>query len=68
MKYKYLDHTADAKFQAFGKSLEEAFENAALAAFNIIVKTEDVKPEIIKEIKEVITYKAVCEETGEEVS
>ena len=51
MKYKYLDHTADAKFQAFGKSLEEAFVNAALAAFNIIVKTDDVKPEIVKEIK-----------------
>ncbi|MFH1505630.1 MAG: archease [archaeon] len=51
MKYKYLDHTADAKFQAFGKNLEEAFENAALAAFNIIVKTEDVKPEVVQAIK-----------------
>jgi SHS2 domain-containing protein len=50
MKYKYLDHTADAKFQAFGKSLEEAFENAALAVFNLIVKTEDVKPKIVKKI------------------
>ena len=30
-RYKFLEHTADAKFQAFGKSLEEAFSNAALA-------------------------------------
>lgn len=31
MKYKFLSHTADIKFQAFGDSLEEAFENSALA-------------------------------------
>lgn len=31
MKYKFLSHTADIKFQAFGNSLEEAFENSALA-------------------------------------
>ena len=30
-KYRFLEHTADAKFQAFGKTLEEAFSNAALA-------------------------------------
>ena len=34
MKYKFLEHTADIKFQAFGKSLEEVFENSALAMFN----------------------------------
>jgi SHS2 domain-containing protein len=31
MKYKFLAHTADAKFIAFGKTKEEAFENSALA-------------------------------------
>lgn len=30
-KYKFLEHTADIKFQAFGKSLDIAFENSALA-------------------------------------
>ena len=30
-RYKFLAHTADAKFQAFGETLEEAFGNAALA-------------------------------------
>ena len=30
-RFRFLDHTADAKFQAFGRTLEEAFANAALA-------------------------------------
>jgi SHS2 domain-containing protein len=50
MKYRYLEHTADAKFQAFGSTLEEAFENAALAMFNLMVKTEKVKPIIERKI------------------
>ena len=33
-KYEFLEHTADIKFQAFGKSVEEVFENSALAMFN----------------------------------
>ncbi len=33
-QYKYLEHTADIKFQAFGKTIEEAFKNSALAMFN----------------------------------
>ncbi len=33
-KFKFLEHTADMKFQAFGKTLEEAFSNSALAMFN----------------------------------
>ena len=35
-KFKFLEHTADRKFQAFGKTLEEVFENSALALFNIV--------------------------------
>jgi SHS2 domain-containing protein len=38
-QYDYLEHTADAKFRAYGKSLEETFENAALAMFNVIIDT-----------------------------
>jgi len=33
-KFKFLEHTADIKFQAFGKSIERVFENSALAMFN----------------------------------
>lgn len=31
MKFKFLEHTADMKFQAFGNSMEKIFENSALA-------------------------------------
>lgn len=41
-KYEYLDHTADAKFLAYGKTLEEAFENAALAMFNVMIDTNTI--------------------------
>ena len=34
MDFKFLEHTADIKFQAFGTSIEKAFENSALAMFN----------------------------------
>jgi SHS2 domain-containing protein len=34
MKFKFLEHTADMKFQAFGKNLEEMFANSALGMFN----------------------------------
>ena len=34
MKFKFLKHTADIKFQSFGKSLNEVFENAGFAMFN----------------------------------
>jgi SHS2 domain-containing protein len=35
-KFRYLEHTADAKFQAFGATLEEAFANAALAVASLM--------------------------------
>ena len=50
-KFKFLEHTADAKFQAFGKTMEEAFSNAALAMFSIITDIKKIKKEIKKEIK-----------------
>lgn len=36
MKFKFIPHTADIMFQAFGKNLEEVFENSALALSNSI--------------------------------
>ncbi|MEK6945828.1 MAG: archease [Nanoarchaeota archaeon] len=36
MKYKFIPHTADIKFQAFGKNIEEAFSNSALAMLSEI--------------------------------
>jgi len=49
MKFKFLEHTADIKFQAFGKTKEEAFANAALALANIITK-DKIKDKMKKQI------------------
>ena len=49
-KYVFLEHTADAKFQAFGKNLEEAFANSALAMFSIVTDPEKVEGKIEKGI------------------
>lgn len=49
MKYEYLEHTADAKFRAYGNDLNEKFSNSALAFFNIITDTNKVRPATKKE-------------------
>lgn len=51
MKYKYLKHTADIKFVAFGKDIDEVFSNSALAMSNILGDTNKVKGEKIQKIK-----------------
>jgi len=43
MKYEFLEHTADLKFRAFGKSLDEAFENVVLAFAEIISKGAKIR-------------------------
>ena len=48
--YEYLEHTADAKFRAYGNTLEEVFENAALAMFNVMIDTKKVSGEMAREI------------------
>jgi SHS2 domain-containing protein len=45
-RYRILPHTADGKFQAFGKTLEEAFGNAALAAASLMWDWSKVEPRI----------------------
>ena len=50
MKYKYLEHTADVKFQAFGNTLEESFSNAGYAMINIISENK-IKEKTNKKIK-----------------
>ena len=51
VKFKFFEHTADAKFQAYGKTMEEAFSNAALAMFSIITDTKKIKKNIKKGIE-----------------
>ncbi len=43
MKFKYFDHTADVMFEAYGKTIEEAFSNAGIAMFNILTDITKVK-------------------------
>ncbi len=43
-KFVFLDHTSDVYVAAYGKTLEEAFENAALAMFEAMTDTSKVKP------------------------
>lgn len=50
MKYKFLEHPADLKFQAFGKTIEESFTNAALAIKESICGKIKVKSKIEKKI------------------
>jgi len=35
-RFEFLEHTADAYVAAYGKTLEEAFENAAFATFEVM--------------------------------
>jgi len=51
MNFRYLPHTADAKIQAWGKTLEEAFSNAALGMFNLLIDPEEVKPAVEKQVR-----------------
>jgi SHS2 domain-containing protein len=51
IKYEFLYHIADAKFKAYGSTMEEAFENSALAMFNVMIDTSKLKPEQAKEIE-----------------
>jgi len=44
MKYKFIeDLTSDVMFEARGKTLNELFENAALAMFDVICKVDKIK-------------------------
>lgn len=51
MKFKFLPHTADIKFQAFGRSVEEAFINSFFALKQIMFEDLGIKHVIRKKIK-----------------
>lgn len=50
MKYKFLDHTADIMFESYGNSLNELFENSALATEDTMINLKQIKHKIKKEI------------------
>ncbi|NHJ85458.1 MAG: archease [Asgard group archaeon] len=50
LSYKYLDHTADVIVHAEGKNLAEAFEQAALAFYDVITDIQKIEQKLVKKI------------------
>jgi len=53
MKFKYLENIAiaDIAFEAYGKTLNEVFENSAYALFDMTCNPKTIKQKIKKQIK-----------------
>jgi SHS2 domain-containing protein len=45
-RFRFLEHTADAYIAAYGDTLEEAFENAALATMEVMTDAEKINAKI----------------------
>ncbi|MDP3790387.1 MAG: archease [Candidatus Omnitrophota bacterium] len=43
-RFEIVDHTADIAIKAYGSTLKELFQNAALGMFNILADLEGIKP------------------------
>jgi SHS2 domain-containing protein len=50
LKFEFFDVTADVGFKAYGENLSNAFENAAIAMFEVITDTSTVRPTLKKNI------------------
>ncbi len=50
-KFEFFDVTADVGYRAYGKTMEESFQNAGLAMFEVMTDTSLIDPTILKEIK-----------------
>jgi len=52
MPFKFLDiTTSDSAFEATGKDLNELFASSALAMFEVMINTKQIKPEVKREVK-----------------
>lgn len=49
-KFEFFDVTADVGFRAHGKNLDDAFQNAALATFEVMTDTSQIKTVVKREI------------------
>jgi SHS2 domain-containing protein len=50
-KFKFFPHTGDVKFQAYGKTMKEAFENIALAISHIFSRGKGISSKKKRKIK-----------------
>lgn len=48
--FRFLEHIGDVYVEAYGRSFEEAFSQAALALYNTISSTENVECRVEKEV------------------
>ncbi|XP_077280452.1 protein archease [Temnothorax americanus] len=51
VKYEYLDHTADVQLHAWGDTMDEAFEQCAIAMFNYMTDLERVEMTQVRHIE-----------------
>lgn len=51
-RFEFFEHTADIGIKAYGRTLDELFENCALAVFEIMTDTTKVEPKVKVEIYE----------------
>ncbi|MFH1071818.1 MAG: archease [Nanoarchaeota archaeon] len=49
-RFVYLPHTADCMFQAYGKTIEEAFCNAVLAMTNYLTPVDKIPAKMFKKV------------------
>ena len=42
-RFRFLEHTADAYIEAYGDTLEEAFENAAFATMDVMTEAKRIE-------------------------
>ncbi len=62
-KYRYVEHTADVEFVAFGADIEELFGNALLAMFNTASDIKKLARQKSREIK--FSVKETSDETND---
>lgn len=51
IRFRYIDHMTDSMIEAYGSTLEEAFENSALALHNTMLNLNNVTAKINTHIK-----------------
>ncbi len=49
-KFEFFDVTADVGVIAYGSDLNELFENAALATFDVMCSVQKVSPEVVLDV------------------
>ena len=52
-KFEFFDVTADVGYRAYGKTMNDAFSNAALALFEVMTDTSNIKP-LMEQFSQVI--------------